>query len=262
MMRVFSIVVACLCCLPSAWGAGTITNLSGTLSVKRGDGSVRILSVKSEVLAGDTLQTEKESYAQIKFTDGAEVTLKPNTQFVVQVYQFNAAKPAEDGAVFGLLKGGLRAVTGMIGKRGDQDAYQMKTQTATIGIRGTRYDADDCKTTACYKHSGAAKAASAMTGLSAGGGVMDSAYPVVAQTTAPDGAERHEAGVYVGVHDGEIVLHNGAGRINLAAGQFGFVAASNIMPRVLPGDPGVGVISTQSLVETITSQGRLAGQCD
>lgn len=262
-MRYFLITLVCFSCLPAAWGAGTITNLSGTLSVKRGDGSVRILSVKSEVLAGDTLQTQKDSYAQVKFLDGAEVTLKPNTQFVVEVYKFNAAKPAEDGAVFGLLKGGLRAVTGMIGKRGDQDAYQMKTSTATIGIRGTRYDADDCKTTACYKGANVSQGTPSVTGMSAGEGVLADAGPILAQNAASnDSREQHDAGVYVSVHDGEIVLSNGAGRINLAAGQFGFVAAGNIMPRVLPGDPGLGAIPAQSLVETITSQGRLVGQCD
>jgi hypothetical protein len=56
---------------------GTIVQLSGTLSVKRADGSTRILSMKSEVIPGDTLETQKDSYAQIKFDDGGSITLKP-----------------------------------------------------------------------------------------------------------------------------------------------------------------------------------------
>lgn len=44
--------------------AGQITHLSGTLSAKRADGSSKLLSVKSEILEGDTLSTETETYAR------------------------------------------------------------------------------------------------------------------------------------------------------------------------------------------------------
>ena len=70
-----------------AAGAGTVTHLSGTLSVQRGDGSVRILSQKSEVNPGDVLTTQRDSYAQINFVDGSSITMRPNTQ--VKVEQFN-----------------------------------------------------------------------------------------------------------------------------------------------------------------------------
>jgi hypothetical protein len=53
-----------------AAGAGVITHLSGTMSVQRPDGSVRILSQKSEVQPGDVLTTQRDSYAQINFTAG------------------------------------------------------------------------------------------------------------------------------------------------------------------------------------------------
>lgn len=233
--------LALLAFLAPAWAAGTVTHLVGTLSVKRGDGSVRLLSVKSEVIKGDILQTERDSYAQIKFTDGGVVTLKPNTQMVVQDYKFDTQKPAEDGLAFNLVKGGLRAVTGLVGKRGNQDAYKMTTGTATIGIRGTVYDADDCKTTLCRK----------IDGSDLGGGSGGKGDP-----------EFHEPGVYVSVRDGEVLVSNSAGSISLAAGQFGFVAASNIKPAVLPGDPGLATIPTTSLLESITSRGREGTLCE
>ena len=43
--------------------SGTVTQLAGTLSVKKPDGSVRILSQKSEIGSGDTINTERDSYA-------------------------------------------------------------------------------------------------------------------------------------------------------------------------------------------------------
>lgn len=230
-MKTSRLIVAVLAFLMagSALANGTIIQLSGTLSVKRADGSTRILSMKSEVIPGDTLQTQKDSYAQIKFTDGATITLKPNTQFTVAAYTFVEAKPKEDKAVFALLKGGLRAVSGLISKRGDQDAYEMKTETATIGIRGTIFDVDDCKTGLCKKEGSDAV---------------------------------HEAGVYVSVRDGEVRVSNGAGALSIGAGQFGFIAANNVLPKLLPADPGLGYIPQSSLVETVTSGGVNKGLCD
>jgi len=71
-----------------AAGAGAVTHLSGTLSVQRPDGSVRILSQKSEVHPGDVLTTQRDSYAQINFVDGSSMTIRPNTQLKVEQFHF------------------------------------------------------------------------------------------------------------------------------------------------------------------------------
>jgi hypothetical protein len=75
-------------------------------------------------------------------------------------------------------------------------------------------------------------------------------------------ADVQESGVYVSVRDGEVSVGNSAGTLLLAAGQFGFVASNNILPKLLPGDPGLGVIPQSSLVETVTSGGKNRGICD
>ena len=61
----------------AAADTGTVEQLSGTLSVKGADGKIRILSRKSVIRSGDTINTEQDSYAQIKFADGGRLTLKP-----------------------------------------------------------------------------------------------------------------------------------------------------------------------------------------
>ena len=72
---------------------GTVSQLSGTLSVQKPDGSVRILSQKSEIKSGDTINTQKDSYAQIKFSDGGTITLKPNTSIKIEQFQFSQEEP-------------------------------------------------------------------------------------------------------------------------------------------------------------------------
>ena len=119
-----------------ATSAGEISNLSGTLSVKRADGSTKLLAVKSEVQPGDTLATEAGTYARVKFIDGGEVVLRPGTQMKVDNYSYDAAKPKDDSQLISLLKGGMRFLTGALGHR-SKDRVSYDTPTATIGIRGT-----------------------------------------------------------------------------------------------------------------------------
>jgi hypothetical protein len=203
----------------AAWAdAGTVSQLSGTLSVQKADGSVRILSQKSEIRSGDTINTQKDSYAQIKFADGSTVTLKPNTSVKIEKFEFKQDEPAKDSFLFGLVKGGLRAVTGLVGKRGNQDAYQMGTATATIGIRGTSYGVDDCLTTPCAK---------------------------------PQSNENLEASVYVSVTDGEIITTNSAGSQNFQAGQFGSISDRNSRARFLSTDPGLQFTPPATFIQSI-----------
>lgn len=133
------LLLAALLAPALAWAQATVQHLSGTLFVQRADGTVRLLSERSEVRQGDVLTTERDSYAQLRFTDGAVVTLRPNSQVRIDSYRFVDAQPGNDNFAIALLKGGLRKVTGLIGRRGTRDAFRLVTPTATVGIRGTDF---------------------------------------------------------------------------------------------------------------------------
>lgn len=132
-------------CSASAWPDGTLTHLSGPVSVEKTDGKTIMGAVGAKVLTGDTVVTGAQGYVRMEMTDGGEIVLRPNSQLKVERYEFAKDKPADDSFVFSMLKGGLRTVTGLIGKRGNKDAYSAKTPTATIGIRGTQYDMRVCQ---------------------------------------------------------------------------------------------------------------------
>lgn len=189
-----ALLLAPLC----AFAAGTVQYLSGTLSVQKSDGSVRLLSEKSQIDEGDTVSTERDSYAQIKFSDGGTVTLRPSTQIKVQGYHYSKAEPEKDNFIFALFKGGLRAVTGLIGKRGNRDAYRLRTATATVGIRGTDYNAID---------------------------------------VPPNQPNSPPPGVYVSVSEGQVVLFSGGAQQLVNAGQTGFSASSNLPAQIIPPPP-------------------------
>lgn len=183
----------------------TVTNMSGVMFVKKPDGTVKALSEKSEVDAGDVVSTEKDSYARLKFSDGGEITLRPNTSMRIEGYHYDSNKPEEDNFVFSLVKGGLRSITGLVGKRGNRGAYRLNTPTATIGIRGTNYGAllcdDNC------------------------GGLAK--------------------GLYLDVTNGAINVSNQGGESDFTAGQFGYVLSNAIQPVLLPKDPGLPPVSNE-----------------
>lgn len=123
-----------LCALANP--AARVEFTAGEVRATGADGSSRVLARGAQVGSGDTIDTGS-GRAQMRFTDGALVSLQPQTQFRIDQYAF-AGKPAEDRGFFSLIKGGLRTITGLVGK-GNRDAYKLTTSVATIGIRGTEY---------------------------------------------------------------------------------------------------------------------------
>lgn len=74
----------------------------------------------------------------MRFDDGAIISLQPNTEFRIDNFRFSGQQDGKERGFFSLLKGGLRALTGLVG-RVNKDAYKVTTSVATIGIRGTEY---------------------------------------------------------------------------------------------------------------------------
>ena len=91
---------------------------------------------------GDRLTTSDGAAAIIKLQDGTRMTLRPDSEIIVQQYQFSQGA-ADNAMVLQLLRGGLRALTGLISKN-SANAARIQTSTATIGIRGTDFDARIC----------------------------------------------------------------------------------------------------------------------
>lgn len=190
-----------------AFGQATVQNLSGMLSVQRPDGSVGALAERSSVLVGDVISTERDSYAQLRFTDGGQVTLRPNTRVKIETYAYEEGRPERDNFAMQLFKGGLRSLTGLIGKRTtNRNAYRMVTSTATIGIRGTDYSA------------------------------IDIPAPPPGESASPD---LPAPGVYVTVADGQIGFISGGVEQLVGVGQVGFSGNINLPPSLVPPPPNL-----------------------
>ena len=111
----------------------------GEVQAYRDGLSARSLSRGDMLHNGETVQTGKASSVQFRFTDGALIALRAETDFAIEQHRYNEQTPEQNEQSSQLLRGGLRAITGAIG-RDRPEAVNMRTPVATIGIRGTVYE--------------------------------------------------------------------------------------------------------------------------
>jgi hypothetical protein len=109
----------------------------GNVTAVSADGRTRPLARGSEIEVGDTVNTQ-QGRAQLRFQDGAYMSLQPETAFKIEQFRFVEQGQGGDNIVMHLLKGGMRTITGLIG-RANRRNYKFRTEVATIGIRGTEY---------------------------------------------------------------------------------------------------------------------------
>jgi len=116
--------------------AATVSSLTGTAQATPGAGAVRNLKQGDAVNQGDTVSTGAASSIVLTFDDGQIVALTANSRLAVNNYSYNKAEPAKSNILLNLAQGGMRAITGLIGKARPQ-AVAYRAGNATIGIRGT-----------------------------------------------------------------------------------------------------------------------------
>lgn len=248
----------------AAWAAqvaGVVARLSGPLMAKKADGSVKVLALKSEIESGDTLVSEKNTYAQIKFIDNSEITLRPGTTFKVENFSFDEGKPEADSASYSLVKGGLRSITGLMGKR-NKEKFSLKTPNATIGIRGTTFVAQYVPPPAPDDQRTLGQSLNDALNEMRRNGDDPFRPPGTGQGKLPQGANGGAAqkppasgspaapplapGLHLSVSDGAIIVTNNGGSLGFQAGQFGYVPNANQAPVIVPANPNIQFVPPPS----------------
>jgi hypothetical protein len=181
--------------VPSPRVAGTIELAAGDAMIESSDGKARLPKVGDTLSEGETIVTFPQGELHVHMEDGAYLSVRENTRLKIAAYVAEGGK--NDTSVLELVRGSLRSVTGWIGKF-NRSAYQIKTPTATIGVRGTDHE----------------------------------------PTVIAAGDPRGEAGTYDKVNEGRTVLQTGPHAVEVGANQAAFQASSGAArPRVLPSVP-------------------------
>lgn len=121
--------------------AGQVQFVQGLAVAEQPGGPARPIVSGDALFVGDIVTTNDKGFAVLALTDGGKITLRPRTSFAIEKYAFGGA---DDHMLARLLKGGMRTLTGLIGKR-NIDKLEYHAVTATIGIRGTSFDARICE---------------------------------------------------------------------------------------------------------------------
>lgn len=120
--------------------AGKVVIAQGEVYALDSNDEQRSLARRSDVNEGDTLVTGVDGSLQIRFNDNAVLALSPDSRLRISEYHGRNASNDKEQVLMDLLAGGFRTITGHIGST-DRDAYQVRTPNASIGIRGTHYEA-------------------------------------------------------------------------------------------------------------------------
>jgi hypothetical protein len=117
--------------------AGTIELIEGEVRVFDTARTPRRVAKGDKVYEGESIVTGRDGEVHLSMEDSGFIGVRPDTRMRFTKYQANGE--ATDTSVIGLLKGAVRSVTGWIGKN-NASAYEIRTPTATIGVRGTDHE--------------------------------------------------------------------------------------------------------------------------
>lgn len=188
--------------ISTAWGAsGIIQSVLGTARVSQQSGLERPAQKGVQLYPGDTITTNEKSRVQIRMIDEAMIWIHPESSLTIDKYSYTKQGDSKDQAVLRLVTGGLRTVTGFIGKV-NRNNYSLSTPNAVLGIRGTDFQVS---------------------------------FVSPGKTSQPAPAS---PGTYNHVFLGATVLNSNGSSINVDQGQTAFAALTpGIPPQLLPARP-------------------------
>ncbi|MFZ3119414.1 MAG: FecR domain-containing protein [Variovorax sp.] len=122
---------------PPELQAGTIKSVRGDVQLLSASGTQRPAAPGDVLMPIDRVLTGADAAASIVLRDGTTMVVGPSSRLDVKEFHFDTTTQ-DGGLLVSLLRGSMRMVTGLIGKK-QPDAVRVETQTATIGIRGTDF---------------------------------------------------------------------------------------------------------------------------
>ena len=115
---------------------GTIKSIRGDATIERQSKIIKA-TLGAEIEKNDIIKTIDKAKVKLVFSDNTVIHLSKNAHFSVEEYLFDDTA-ANSKMEFQVLSGMFKGISGKIGKVAPSK-FKLKTRTATIGIRGTKY---------------------------------------------------------------------------------------------------------------------------
>lgn len=140
------LTAAVLLFLPTlaAAAGGAVVSVEGKAALERGPQSLNVVEALP-VQPGDTLSVREQSKVQVQFDDDSMFVVPGAATLRVDAFELHPKGATGPGrAVYTLVDGGLRTVTGRISKSA-QDVYELHTDLALVTVKGSAYAAVRCR---------------------------------------------------------------------------------------------------------------------
>lgn len=116
---------------------GRVDALQGSATIQRQGTLAHVtVSVGDNVFERDFIQTSRDSKVRISLTDGTALTMGQQARLRLTRYAFEHDQSGR--VILAFLSGALQVVAQWLPSR----SFELRTQTAAVGIRGTRFFAD------------------------------------------------------------------------------------------------------------------------
>jgi hypothetical protein len=126
-----------------AWAQGgpgvQFLTVVGDVRIVGADGRERPAERGAELRDGETIRTGANALAQLRLADGGLLSIRAETAMKLDRFAYAGRDDRNASFFVSLLTGGFRSITGLIGVA-NREGYRVTTPSATIGIRGTDFD--------------------------------------------------------------------------------------------------------------------------
>jgi hypothetical protein len=117
---------------------GRFVQVEGEVDLlKQGKMPAVFVKVQDAVTPGDVIRTKTQGKAQVKFVDDSVITIGPGSRVAIETFMYDPAKNKRQG-VIQVFRGIVETVVTKILKA-EQQEFIMKTNTAIMGVRGTKW---------------------------------------------------------------------------------------------------------------------------
>jgi hypothetical protein len=199
--------------------AGNVQFVNGKVHITNSAARTYPLQKGDAVSESDTVTTTQGSSAQIRMRDGGFLVIRPDSKVKFDSFIFTGQEDGSERSFLSLLRGGIRAITGMIGQK-NKSNYRIATISATIAIRGTDHET----------------------------------YVVTPDSPLASVAA---VGTYNKVNLGETALINDQGSVAVLPNQMGFVAASDQVPQLQPVNLNIFTVAAAPLAQNNAGAGNV-----
>ncbi|HWA38743.1 MAG TPA: FecR domain-containing protein [Burkholderiales bacterium] len=183
---------------PAPDAAGRFMSVTGEVSIVGRDGARRVAQRDDSLREGDSIVTGTDALAQLRLRDGSLFSVRAETEAKLDEFRFTGREDRSASFAMSIVRGGFRTITGLIGQL-NRSGYRISTPSATIGIRGTHFEA----------------------------------------VHLPAPVQQVPAGTYNRVFEGITQMQNPAGNLVVSRNQTAFVGLGNVQPVIVAPPPAI-----------------------